>query len=273
MVLFSYFLLMAIAASVIASISSGLVGSYVVVKRIVFISGSIAHSVLGGMGFFLYLQRVYHVSYLSPALGALITAIFSGFFIGWIHIHHRQREDTVIAAIWALGMSIGVIFTSLTPGYNVDLMGFLFGNILWITQQDLYLLIGLDAFVLLIILFFHKKFLAVCFDETQAYLQGLSVKNIYFLLIILISIVVVILIQIIGSILVIAMLCLPPAMANRFTHRLSLMMLFAVFISIGASILGIYLSYTLNWPPGATIALLTTGSYLSLMKYEQIRQK
>ncbi len=271
--LFSYFLWMAIAASLIASVSAGMVGSYVVVKRIVFISGSIAHSVLGGMGIFLYLQRTYHIPYLSPSLGALITAILSGLFIGWIHIHHRQREDTVIAAIWALGMAVGVIFVSLTPGYNVDLLSFLFGNILWINEQDLFLLLGLDTFVLLCILLFHKKFLAICFDETQAYLQGLSVKKIYFLLVILISIVVVILIQIIGSILVIAMLCLPPAMANQFTHKLSRLMLLSVLISMLASVVGIGVSYTLNWPPGATIALMTTGSYLSLMKLQQIRQK
>lgn len=262
----SHFLLMAISAAAIASISSGIVGSYIVVKRIVFISGAISHSVLGGMGFFLYLNRTLGLSFLHPIYGALLMALISSLLIGWIHIHYKQREDTVIASIWALGMSIGVIFVSLTPGYNVDLMNFLFGNLLWTSASDLLLLFSLDVVVIAIVLLCHKRFLAICFDEMQARLQGAKVNRIYVLLLALISLVVVLLIQIIGAILVIAMLCLPAAIANHFTSRLSTMMVVAVLIGGFSSIIGTLLSYAVNWPPGATIALFTTVSYLVVVE-------
>lgn len=264
----SYFLLMAACAAVIASLSAGIIGSYVVVKRIVFISGSIAHSVLGGMGICLFLKRTFQISWLSPIYGALIMALLSAWLIGWIHIHHKQREDTVIASIWALGMSVGVIFVSLTPGYNVDLMNFLFGNILWTSPQDLYLLGFLDLFVLIVTFFYHKKFLAICFDEKQAKLGGLPVNRIYFILLSLIAIVVVVLIQIIGAILVISMLCLPAAIANIFCNKLSKIMFLAIMISSLSSLVGIGFSYWLNWPSGATIALLTTAAYLLSLKLQ-----
>src|SRR3990172_6540537 len=131
------FLQLALLAGCAASIASGIIGTYVVVKRIVFIAGSIAHSVLGGMGLCLWLKRVHHVAWITPLEGALVAALISALLIGWIHLRFRQREDTVIAAIWSTGMAIGVIFIALTPGYNVELMNFLFGNILWVSRADL----------------------------------------------------------------------------------------------------------------------------------------
>lgn len=256
------FIAMALLASLSASVAGGVIGSYVVVKRIVFISGSIAHSVLGGMGIALYLNRVYHMSYLKPIYGAFAAAILSAYLIGWIHLYYKQREDTVIAAIWALGMSIGVIFISLTPGYNVELTNFLFGNILWTSKFDLYILLALDLLILTVTFFFHRRFLAICFDEEQASLQGQKVKGLYFLLLSLVAITVVLLIQIVGAILVIAILSLPAAIANTFTHRLSKMMGLAVLLGAIISILGMTLSFFLNWPPGATIALTATIFYL-----------
>ena len=205
------FLLMSFLAGIAASITSGIVGSYVVVKRIVFISGSIAHSVLGGMGLFLWLKRSYNIDWLNPLQGALIAAIISAFLIGWIHLKYRQREDTVIAAIWSTGMAIGVIFVALTPGYNVELMNFLFGNILWTSTSDLILLACLAALIVICALLFHSKFQAVCFDENQAKLRGISVTKWYLFLLNLVAVSVVILIQVVGAILVIAMLAIPAA--------------------------------------------------------------
>ena len=135
--LFSHpFMIMSFLAGIAASITSGIVGSYVVVKRIVFISGSIAHSVLGGMGIFLWLKRTYNITWMNPLHGALVAAILSAFLIGWIHLKHKQREDTVIAAIWSTGMAIGVIFVSLTPGYNVELMNFLWQHPMDLNQRS-----------------------------------------------------------------------------------------------------------------------------------------
>src|SRR5580700_4832986 len=119
------FLFMSLMAGLAASITSGIIGSYVVSKRIVFISGSIAHSVLGGMGFTLWLKRAHGITWLTPLHGALFAALLSALLIGWIHLKYRQREDTVIATLWSTGMAIGVIFVALTPGYNVELMNFL----------------------------------------------------------------------------------------------------------------------------------------------------
>lgn len=266
------FLQMALLAGCAASVTSGIVGSYVVVKRIVFISGSIAHSVLGGMGFFLWLRRTYHIEWITPLQGALVAAILSAFLIGWIHLKYRQREDTVIAALWSTGMSIGVIFIALTPGYNVELMNFLFGNILWVTQGDLLILLSLDVVVLVIALLFHNRFLAICYDEQQAFLQGVSVSSLYLLLLCLVAISIVLLIQVVGSILIITMLAIPAAIAGSFTHRLSVMMVLAVIIGCVFSILGIGLSYQLNWPPGATISLTAAAFYLLQLMILKKRQ-
>jgi zinc transport system permease protein len=261
------FLQMALLAAFAASITSGLIGCYVVIKRIIFISGSIAHSVLGGMGLFLWLQRTYHLPWLSPLHGALIAAIVSALLIGWIHLRFREREDTVIAALWSTGMSIGVVFIALTPGYNVELMHFLFGNILWTNHSDLVTLFILDALVIGLIALFYPYFLAICFDEQQARLRGLSTEFFYLFLLCLIAISVVILIEVVGAILVIALLAIPAAIASTFTHHLPRMMVLSVFLGWLFSFLGISVSYQLDWPPGATIALFAAAFYLlSLLK-------
>lgn len=256
------FLLLALLTGLAASITSGIVGSYIVVKRIVFISGSISHSVLGGMGLAIWLKRTYGIMWLSPIGGALLAALVSAFLIGWIHLKYRQREDTVIGAIWSTGMAMGVVFTTLTPGYNVELMNFLFGNILWITSSDLKMLLCLDGIVLIITLLFHKKFLTLCFDEQQASLQGISVPFYYLLLLSLVGISVVVLIQLVGAVLVITMLTIPSAIGGRLTHLLSRMMLIAIGLGGLFTFLGLLTSYQLNWPPGATIALVSALFYL-----------
>lgn len=251
----------ALIASLLASIVSGIIGSYVVVKRIIFISGSISHAVLGGLGLCLWLERVKGVTWFSPLFGALITAIIAALLIGWIHLHYRQREDSVIAALWSIGMAIGVLFISQTPGYNVELSNYLVGNLLWVSQEDLWFLTLLDVVVVGTVLLFHKKFLCLIFDEEQAKLQGVAVKPLYLLLLVLIAISTVLLIQVVGVILVMAMLALPAAIASLFTNRLSTMMVAAILLSSLFCLSGTYLAYTLDWPLGATIALLASLAY------------
>lgn len=252
----------AIVAGIAASIVSGIIGSYVVVKRIVFISGSIAHSVLAGIGFALWLERSQGISWISPLYGALIAAIISAWIIGWISLYYRQREDTVIAALWSIGMAIGVLFISQTPGSNVELANLLVGNILWVSHTDLWILFGLDLIVLAVTICLHKRFLAICFDEEQARLQGVSVDALYMLLLILTSIAIVLLIEVVGIILVMTMLTIPAAIANLFTTRLSHMMAIAVGISAAFFFFGTAVSYHLDWPGGATIALLAGIAYV-----------
>ena len=255
-------LLAALLGSFAASIVSGIIGSYVVVKRIVFIAGSISHSVLSGIGLCIWLDRTYGFSWASPLYGALAAAIGSALIIGWMHLKYRQREDSVIAALWSIGMAIGVVFISQTPGFNVELTNFLIGNILWVSTADLYLLITLDIVVICLVAFLHKRFLAICFDEEQAKLQGMNVAALYLLLLVLIAISIVLLIQVVGVILVMTMLAIPAAIANLATRSLSNMMLLAILISCSFCFIGSWASYSLDWPTGATIALLAGFCYI-----------
>lgn len=263
------FILTALYAGLMSSITGGVIGSYVVVKRIVFIAGSIAHSVLGGMGFCLWLSRVHGISWLTPLHGALIASILSALLLGLIHLHYKQREDTIIGVLWSTGMAIGVIFISLTPGYNVEITNYLFGNILWVSTSDLVTLSVLNAFLLIVVKLFYKKFMVICFDEKQAYLQGLSVSSLYLLLLTLVAISVVALIQVVGAILVITILSIPAAIAGTYTHRLSTMMLLAFVLSSILTTMGITVSYELNWPPGASIALLASLAYVANLLFKK----
>ena len=265
------FFMMSLLAGFAASLAGGVIGSYVVTKRIVFISGSIAHAVLGGMGLALYLKRTFQLEWLSPIYGALVFAILSAFVIGWIHLYYRQREDTVIASLWTFGMALGVVFLSLTPGYNVEVLNFLFGNILWTSSTDLFILLGFDLLIFLVVLFFHRKFLAICFDETQAHLQGLKTKGLYFLLLSLVAVTVVLLVQVVGVILVITLLSLPAAIANSFTSKFRAIMGFATLFGILFTFLGISLAFLVNWPPGATIAIVTTIGYFINLAFKRAR--
>ena len=261
------FLVMALIAGFAASFASGIIGSFVVVKRIVSISGSIAHSVLGGMGVCLWLRRTYGLDFLTPLQGALATGLLSALLMGWIHLRYKEREDTVIAAIWATGMSIGVIFIALTPGYNVELLNFLFGNILWVSHSDIALLLSLDVLIAASVAIFYRRFLAICFDEQQALLQKVPVHTLYLLLLCLVAIAVVLLIQVVGAILVITMLAIPAAIAGTVTHTLSRMMVIATLLGAVFTFLGMYFSYELNWPPGATISLVAAVFYsISLLR-------
>lgn len=256
-------LLSAVFAGFAASIVSGIIGTYVVVKRIVFIAGSISHSVLGGIGFCVWLQRAHGISWVTPLQGAIVTAVLSAVLIGWIHLHYKEREDSVIAAVWSIGMAVGVLFISQTPGFNVELTNFLIGNILWVTPTDLHTLYVLDVIVIFLAWLLHRRLLAICFDEDQARLQGLPVNGLWMLLLILTALTIVLLIQVVGVILVLTMLTIPAAIANLFTSRLSTMMVMAIALSATLSFTGTGLAYHLDWPVGATIALLAGLAYVA----------
>ncbi len=262
-------LLSAVIAGLASSIVSGIIGSYVVVKRIGFISGSISHSVLSGIGICLWLERAKGITWMDPLYGALIAAILSALILGWIHLYYRQREDSVIAALWAVGMAIGVLFISQTPGFNVELTNFLVGNILWVTPTDLYILFSLDIFILLTVACLHKRFLAICFDEEQASLQGISVSSLYLTLLVLTAVSIVLLIQVVGVLLVMTMLTIPAAIANIFTCRLSSIMFLAVILSCLFCFIGTMCAYYLDWPGGATIALVAGSTYVISLFYGQ----
>lgn len=249
------FLQHALAAGMLASIACGIVGSYVVVKRIGYLAGGVAHAVLGGMGVAYFLGK-------SPIAGALVAALLAAAIIAWVSLRLRQHEDTIIGALWAVGMAIGVLFISRTPGYNVDLMSYLFGNILMVPREDLLLMAGLDGVIVALVVLFRKPFLAVCFDEEFARLRGVPVGLFYLLLLWMVALTVVILIQVVGLILVLALLTLPAAIAGQYTRTLAAMMLLATLLGVAFTGAGLALSYEPDLPAGATIILLAGVAYL-----------
>ncbi len=268
------FLQNALLAGCLISIAAGIMGSYVVVKKITSLSGSISHSILGGIGIFAFLSHQNPVWYFSPNLGAFIAAIISVFLIGFVHLKYAQKEGAAVSAIWSTGMAIGVIFISFIPSSNVEFSEFLFGNILFISQSNLLMLIILNFLILVLTICFYRPFLIICFDEESAKLQNIPVKTFYLLLLSLISLSIVLLVQIIGVILVIALLTLPPTIAALFYHRLHLIMIISTLLCAILNISGIGLSYSLNLPPGATIALLAVFAYaLSLLFKKLNKQK
>jgi len=256
----------AIAGGILASIACGAIGSYVVVKRIGYLAGGIAHAVLGGMGIAYYLGR-------SPIEGALVSALVFAFILGWVSLRMQQQEDTIIGALWAGGMAVGILFISKTPGYNVELMSFLFGNILMIAPEDLYWIAGLDLLILTIVFLFYKQFIAVSFDEEFARLRGIPVERFYLLFLSLVALTVVILIQIVGLILVIALLTLPAAIAGLYIRSLSLMMVLASIIGMVFTTSGLAISYQPDLPPGPTIILLAGSFYLISLILNQIKKQ
>jgi len=249
------FLQYAFAAGLLASLGCGVMGTFVVVRRIAFLAGGIAHAVLGGRGLALYLGA-------PPLAGAVAAALVAALIIGLVSLRAREQEDTLIGAIWAVGMAMGVLFISRTPGYNSELMSYLFGNILMVSSGDLWLMGILDLILLLIVGLFFRQLQAVTFDEEFPRLRGLPSELLYLLLISLAALTVVLLIRVVGLILVIALLTLPAAVAGQWTGSLHRMMGLATLLGALMTTGGLALSYGPDLPAGATIILLAGGVFI-----------
>jgi len=258
------FLQGALIAGLLTSIGCGVMGSYVVVKRIAFIAGSIAHSVLGGMGIALYMGS-------DPLIGALIAAIIAALLIGGIRLYWKQQEDTLIGALWAIGMAIGVIFIAKTPGYQSDLTSYLFGNILLVPHSSLWFMAGLDVVLLAIVWAYHRQLLAVVFDEEHARLRGIPASFFYLLLLVMVALTVVLLIQVVGLILVLALITLPAAMAGHYVNSLHRMMWLATLIGMLMSFIGLAVSYPTDLPTGPVIVLVTGLAYVLSSLWHHLR--
>lgn len=256
------FLQYALATGILASIAGGVVGTFVVTRRISYIGGGIAHSLLGGLGAAYYIQIVHEQNWLHPIFGAAVAAVIAAVIIGWVSLRARQREDTVIGAIWAIGMALGILFISQTPGYSANLMSYLFGNILMVGATDVLMIAILDAVVIGTVLLFYNQLQAVCFDEEFARVRGINVEFYYLLLLILTALTVVILVSVVGIIMVIALLTLPAAVASLFARTLKGTMLFAAILGIIFTIGGLAISYGPGLPAGATIILLAGVVYI-----------
>jgi len=256
------FLRQALLAGVLASIACGVVGSYVVTRRITAIAGSLAHMVLGGMGAAYWLRATQGWEWLHPLHGAVMAALLGAVIIGAVRNTGKEREDTVISALWAVGMAVGVLFLFQTPGYKADLMTYLFGNIVLVDPLALKMLIVLDVLILGLVLLYHDALLAVCFDEEFARLRGLNVGALYTLLLALTALTIVSLIYVVGIVMVIALITLPVATAGRITRRLWHTMVVAAILSSLLTTVGLGISYGADLPAGATIVLLAAALYV-----------
>jgi len=249
------FMQYALYASLIVSLMCGIIGTLIVINRMVFIAGGIAHGSYGGIGLALFLG-------MSPLLGASLFALILGGIMAYLTHRNNTRLDSLIGVLWAFGMAFGIIMTDLTPGYNVDLMSYLFGAILSVSLEDLY---GMGAILTLVVAFvltFYRQLIAMSFDAKFAKLRGVNTELLYTLLILIVALSVVMSIRAVGLILVIALLTIPPYIAEKFTASIAGMMALSSFLALVFCGIGLFLSYRFNLSAGAAIILVATSAFL-----------
>jgi zinc transport system permease protein len=239
----------ALISGILISIAAGIIGSLVVVNKITFLTGGIAHSSYGGIGLAIYLG-------IPVLFGATIFAVITAILIAIITLRNRNRIDAIIGMMWASGMAIGIIFVDLTPGYNVDLMSYLFGSIIAVSSEDIQYMFVMDIFIIVVIVYFYKEILAVSYDSEFATLRGINVKFFYTLILILAALCIVAAIKAVGLILVIALLTIPTYLAESFASRLSTMMVISSILATIFTILGLVFSYMYDISSGASIIMV-----------------
>ena len=253
----------ALLAGVLVSVACGIVGTFVVVNRIVFISGGIAHAAYGGIGLGYFMG-------FNPVLGAIAFAVSAGLGMAIVERKTSERADTIIGVMWAIGMAIGIIFIDLTKGYKADLMSYLFGSILTVPKEDLLIMVVLDLIIGAIALLFYKELLAISFDPVFATTRMVPVNGLYLLLVGAIALTVVMVMRVVGLILVIALLTMPAAIAGQFVKDLKQMMLLSSILGAVFTTTGLWLSYFFNLTSGATIILVAGFAYLLSLALKNI---
>ena len=254
------FLRYSLIAGLIASVSFGVVGTYVVARRITYIAGAVAHCALGGIGSGLYAQRVLGWEWCDPVYGALLVSVAAALVIGWVTLRGSEREDTIIGALWATGMAAGFLFIQKIPG-TVNTTTYLFGDINIVSATDVWLTSILAVVVVTLAYLYHKQFVAISFDEEFARVRGVKVSLFYLLLLCLTAITVVILVRIVGIIMVIALLTLPAAIASRLGRGFFQIMLVATLLCMGFISSGLAVSYSAETVTGPTIILIAASAY------------
>ncbi|MGC8864644.1 MAG: metal ABC transporter permease [Bacteroidales bacterium] len=239
----------ALMASLLSALICAFIGSYIVSRRLVFISGGITHASFGGMGI------AYFIGF-SPLAGAAMFAILTGFAIQWLSGRTEVREDSAIGILWSLGMALGIIFTFLTPGYAPNLMSSLFGSILAVSSAELWMMAALVFLILLFFGFFYRLILATAFDAEYASTHRIPVHFISYTIMVLIALAIVLSIKVAGIILVLALLTIPPTTANLLTRRFKDMIFYSFLLGLAGNVIGLGVSYALNIPSGAAIILV-----------------
>lgn len=245
----------ALLGSLLASIACGIIGTYIVTRRLVFISGGITHASFGGIGIGLYTG-------ISPILSAAIFSVFSAFGIEWLSKRSDTREDSAIAVFWTFGMAVGIIFSFLSPGFAPDLSAYLFGNILTITQTDILMLAVLSVLLILFFTFFIHPIIYVAFDREFARSQGIPVVIFEYVLMMFIALTIVACLRMVGIVLAISLLTLPQMTANLFTNSFKKIIWFSIVIGYLGCIGGLLISYFLNVPSGASIIFFSIIIYV-----------
>jgi len=260
------FLRNALIAGVLVSIACGIIGTFVVINRIVFISGGIAHTAYGGIGLGYFFG-------FNPVWGAILFSVLSALGMGTIQRSTRQRADTMIGVMWAIGMALGILLIDLTPGYKSNLMSYLFGSILTVSTYDLGIILVLDLAIIVLVALFFKELIALSFDETFATVSNVPVQTLALLLLVLIAFTVVMLMQVVGLIMVIALLTMPAAISTIVTRDMRVLMVLSSFLGCVFTMVGIWLSYTFDLTSGATIIMVAGVTYIgSLLIKTQLRR-
>lgn len=238
----------ALIAGMLVSVSIGIIGALVVVNRMVFLAGGIAHSSYGGIGLAIYFG-------ISMALSTSLFAVASALLISWLSIYHKNRIDSFIGLIWAVGMAVGIVMVDLTPGYHGDLMSYLFGSIMAVSSSDIVVMTALLITVFLFVHIWYREILAVSYDSEYASLRGIRSHLFYTLILILSALSVVVAIKVVGLILVIAMMTIPTFIAEKMSKSLYMMMMLSALFAFLFTMVGLVLSYIFDLTSGATIIL------------------
>ncbi len=256
----------ALIAGVLIAVAIGAIGPLTMANKMTFMSGGIAHATYGGVGAALFFG-------ISILTGAAAAAIVAAGVISYISYRYSHRADTAIGVVWAVGMAIGVIFSDLTPGYNVDLMSFLFGSILAVSGEDLWLMAIFDIVAALLIWYFYYDFVALSFDPVFAKLQGVKTAFLHMLLLILVALTVVLAMRLVGLILVIALLTMPSFSSERYVRSLGGMMLFSVALSILYILSGLFIAYSFDLSSGASVIIVAAFGTIALFLFKKVYSK
>ena len=256
----------ALVAGLLASVICGIMGTLVVVNRIVFLSGGIAHAAYGGIGLALYFGWPY-------MLGTIGFSLIAALVMAAVSLKARHRADTIIGVIWALGMAVGIIMVDLAPGYNVDLVSYLFGSILTVPGSDLGIMLVMGMAIALLVAFYYKDLLALSYDEEFARIRGVPVKGLYFTLIAMLAVTIVLVIQVVGLILVIALLTIPPFIVEKYARSLLQMMVGSSLLGAVFTITGLWLAYQFNLTSGASIIIVAGIVFLISGLIDQLRMQ
>jgi zinc transport system permease protein len=254
----------AVAAGVLVSVVCGVIGTLVVVNRIVFLAGGIAHAAYGGIGLAFFLGWPFVV-------GTTGFSLLAAGAMAAVTLKAKHRADAMVGVIWAVGMAVGVILLDLTPGYHADLMSYLFGSILAVTVADLWQMGAIGAAVLFVVTRYYDDFLAMSYDDEFARLRNVPVTFLYCLLLGMIALTVVMIIRVVGLILVIALLTIPPFIAEKFTGSLRGMMVLSSVLSCAFTLTGLWLSYLWNLTSGATIIMVAAAGFLAAVGWGRLR--